>query len=150
MKRYSDLMKNGIIECDKECDFNIDGKCCHFASSNERDMDNDVCEGRVRNRKTEPLHIGFFRADFSDISTEDLKAYASMFDSLQFCVDIHSPNVVDVWKVLSRMWGLVRSELSNREQAAYSKKRAREKRVQKGLPIPKVHKKVIRPLKAKR
>ena len=35
MKRYSDLMKNGVVECSVEkCSFNAEGRCCCFASAN--------------------------------------------------------------------------------------------------------------------
>lgn len=151
MKRYSDLMKNGVIRCDKEeCVYCYDGKCCHFASPNENDGSNDVCQGKYPSKKAEPMKIGYFRTDFSDVDTDTLIAYKEMFDNLATCMDLESPNVTDVWKVLYRMGSLVQNELSDRKGKAYLKEKAREKRKKQGLPVPKVHKKVIRPLKAKR
>lgn len=147
MKSYSDLMKNGVVKCSIEkCTFNYGGKCCQFASANEDDKKNIVCQGKIPNEKSEPLHIGYFRTDFSSISTERLKDYSTMLEELSFCVDTSSANVTDAWKVMSRFQNLVHGELIDRGAKEREKEKARQKRRKQGKPV--VNKKVIKPLKA--
>ena len=147
MKRYSDLMKNGVVKCSvEECSFNAGGKCCYFASANEDDKKNTVCEGKIPAEKSEPLHIGYFRSDFSGISSERLSEYLEMFEELSYCVDASSGGVTDAWKVMYHFASLVRSELSERASKERDKAKERQKRRKQGLPVS--HKRVIKPVKA--
>lgn len=147
MKRYSDLMKNGVVKCSVEkCSFNAEGICCCFASANEDDKKNTVCLGKIPAAKSEPLHIGYFRSDFSEVSSERLREYAEMLEELSYCVDTSSSGVTDAWKVMSRFASLVRSELSDRESAERDRAKERQKRRKKGLPVS--QKKMIKPVKA--
>ena len=147
MKRYSDLMKNGVVKCSvEECSFNTGGRCCCFASANEDDKRNTVCEGKIPVAKSEPLHIGYFRSDFSEVSSERLSEYLEMFEELSYCLDTSSRGVTDAWKVISCFASLVRSELSDRAKEEQEKAKERQKRRNKGLPVS--HKKMIKPVKA--
>lgn len=147
MKRYSDLMKNGVVKCSVEkCSFNAEGKCCYFASANEDDKKNTICEGKIPCAKSEPLHVGYFRSDFSKVSSERLSEYLEIFEELSYCVNTSSGNVTDAWKVMSRFASLVRSELSERASKERDKAKERQKRHKQGLPVS--HKRVIKPVKA--
>lgn len=147
MKRYSDLMKNGVVKCSVDkCSFNAEGRCHCFASANENDKRNTVCEGKIPAAKSEPLHIGYFRSDFSKVSSERLSEYLEMFEELSYCVDASSGSVTDAWKVMSRFASLVRSELSDRASEEREKVKERQKRRKKGLPVS--QKKMIKPVKA--
>lgn len=147
MKRYGDLMKNGVVKCSVErCSFNAEGRCCCFASANGDDKRNTVCEGKIPAATSESLHIGYFRSDFSEVSSERLSEYLEMFEELSYCVDTSSEGVTDAWKVMYRFASLVRSELSDRVSEGREKAKERQKRRKKGLPVS--HKKMVKPVKA--
>lgn len=147
MKHYSDLMKNGVVKCSvEECSFNAEGRCCYFASANEDDKKNTICEGKIPCAKRESLHIGYFRSDFSGISSERLSEYLEMFEELSYCIDTSSGGVTDAWKVMSRFALLVRSELNERASKERDRAKERQKRRKQVLPVS--HKKVIKPVKA--
>ena len=147
MKRYSDLMKNGVVKCSVEkCSFNAEGVCCCFASANEDDKRNTVCEGKIPSAKSEPLHIGYFRSDFSEVSSERLSEYLEMFEELSYCIDTSSGGVTDAWKAMSRFASLVRSELSDR--ASEEREVGKERRTRRKQDLPINHKKMIKPVKA--
>ena len=147
MKRYGDLMKNGVVKCSVErCSFNAEGRCCCFASANGDDKRNTVCEGKIPAATSESLHIGYFRSDFSEVSSERLSEYLEMFEELSYCVDTSSEGVTDAWKVMYRFASLVRSELSDRVSEEQEKAKERQNRRKKGLPVS--HKKMVKPVKA--
>lgn len=150
MKRYSDLMRNGVLHCDiTGCAYNHSGKCCLYASSNEDDRENIICQGKVR-QAIEPLRVKMFRADFSDIDTERLKEYAEMFEKLSSCVDLDSPNLTDIWKVISCFKRNVSSELIERKSREHQKLKEREIKRKKGLPVATTKRNIVRPLKSKK
>lgn len=97
-----------------------------------------------------PLRVPFFSADFSKIPTNKLKEYSSMLDVLSYCIDLESPAVVDVWKVLSRISSMLRCELYKRDNEKYTHEKENKAKRLKGECIAVPKKRVIRPVKAKK
>ena len=152
MKRYSDLMKNGVLYCDvKECGYNYNGRCLYFASPNSDDKENDICKGKLP-RREESLQVKMFRTNFSNISTERLEEYKEMLEELSYCIDMDSTAVKlsDIWKVLSCFRQNVSSEITKRENAKHQKARERDVKRKKGLPVATTKRNIVRPLKSKK
>lgn len=143
MKSFDELMTNGVVKCGtSQCRFNFAGKCCHFASTNEADVENDCCAGDCV-EEVEPLNIGWFRFDFASFTDEELSTLSALLERLKVCCDVSSPRVVDVWKVLQRVRTLATVELGIRSDAV-------KEPVRKSLALTASTKKAIRPVRSRK